>query len=75
MPENWAKGNKKHLIQLAIGEAIIMGMSKKDLLRHTQNLRKKIEELEAKARMDPLRKNIALHDELDKLKKKLLENG
>jgi len=52
-----------------------MGMSKKDLLRHTQNLRKKIEELEAKARMDPLRKNLALHDELDKLKKKLLEGA
>ena len=50
-----------------------MGMSKKDLSRKKANIKAKIEELEAKARMDPLKKNRALHDELDQLRKKLAE--
>jgi hypothetical protein len=50
-----------------------MGMSKKDLGRKVANIKKKIEELEEKARMDPLKKNHALHDELALLKKKLAE--
>ncbi len=50
-----------------------MGMSKKDLSRKVANIKKKIEELEEKARMDPLKKNHALHDELALLKKKLAE--
>ncbi len=50
-----------------------MGMSKKDLSRKKANLKAKIEELEAKARMDPLQKNKALHEELAQLKKKLAE--
>jgi len=50
-----------------------MGMSKKDLSRKKANIKTKIEELEAKARMDPLKKNKALHDELDQLRKKLAE--
>jgi len=50
-----------------------MGMSKKDLSRKKANIKARIEELEKKARMDPLRKNRALHDELEQLKRKLLE--
>ncbi len=51
-----------------------MGMSKKDLARHKSNLKRRIEELEAKARMDPLQKNKAVHEELAQLKKKLAES-
>lgn len=50
-----------------------MGMSKKDLSRKKANLKAKIDELEKKAKMDPLKKNRALHDELDSLRKKLAE--
>jgi hypothetical protein len=50
-----------------------MGMSKKDLSRKRNNIKTKIEELEEKARMDPLKKNHALHDELALLRKKLAE--
>jgi len=50
-----------------------MGMSKKDLSRKKSNIKARIEELEKKTRMDPLKKNKALHDELDQLKKKLAE--
>jgi hypothetical protein len=48
-----------------------MGMSKKDLSRKRANIKARIEELEKKAKMDPLRRNKALHDELDQLRKKL----
>ena len=48
-------------------------MSKKDLSRKKANLKARLEELEAKARMDPLKKNKALHDELEQVKKKLAE--
>jgi hypothetical protein len=50
-----------------------MGMSKKDLSRKKANMKSKIEELEKKAKMDPLKKNKALHDELDQLRKKLAQ--
>jgi len=50
-----------------------MGMSKKDLSRKKANIKAKIEELEQKAKMDPLKKNKAIHDELAQLKKKLAE--
>lgn len=50
-----------------------MGKSKKDLGRQLQMIKKRIEELEVKVRMDPLRKNPANHEELDKLKKKQQE--
>lgn len=52
-----------------------MGMSKKDLARKKANIKARIEELEKKARMDPLKRNKALHDELDQLKKKLAKAG
>ncbi|MBI5046461.1 hypothetical protein HZC07_01895 [Candidatus Micrarchaeota archaeon] len=50
-----------------------MGMSKKDLSRKKANIKARIEELEKKTRMDPLKKNRSLHDEVDDLKKKLAE--
>lgn len=50
-----------------------MGMSKKDLSRKKANIKARIDDLEKKAKMDPLRKNRALHDELDSLRKKLAE--
>jgi hypothetical protein len=50
-----------------------MGMSKKQLSQKKANIKAKLEELEKKARMDPLKKNKALHDEVDQLKKKLAE--
>ena len=48
-----------------------MGMSKKDLSRKKANLKAKLEELEKKAKMDPLKRNKALHQEIADLKKKL----
>jgi hypothetical protein len=50
-----------------------MGMSKKDLSRKKANIKARVEELEKKARMDPLKKNKSLHDELESLRKKLAE--
>ena len=51
-----------------------MGMSKKDLSRKKANIKAKLEELEKKARMDPLKKNKALHEEVEDLKRKLAES-
>ena len=50
-----------------------MGMSKKDLGRKRANIKARIEELEQKAKMDPLKKNKGLHDELEQYRKKLAE--
>ncbi len=51
-----------------------MGLSKKDLGRKKANIRARMAELEAKARLDPARKNKSVHDELDLLRKKLAED-
>jgi hypothetical protein len=48
-----------------------MGMSKKDLGKHRTKLKIRIEELEQKVRMDPLKKNPKNHEELAKLKKEM----
>lgn len=48
-----------------------MGMSKRDLCKQVQNIKKRIEELEGQVRLDPLKKNPAIHEELEKLRKKL----
>jgi len=48
-----------------------MGMSKKDLCKQVQNIKKRIIELEGQVRLDPLKKNPAIHEELEKLRKKL----
>jgi len=50
-----------------------MAKSKKDLGRAKQNFKRRIEELEPKVKMDPLRKNRAIHEELEDLKRKLAE--
>ncbi|MEM0372468.1 MAG: hypothetical protein QXO69_01340 [archaeon] len=48
-----------------------MGKTKKDLGKQLQGLKRKIEDLEEKARKDPLKKNPAIHEELALLKRKL----
>jgi len=48
-----------------------MGKTKKDLGRQKQNTKRKMDELEYKVKMDPLKKNRALHEEYEKLKKEL----
>ena len=50
-----------------------MGMSKKDLSRRKANIKARLDELEKKAKMDPLKRNVALHQEIDDLKKKMAE--
>jgi hypothetical protein len=50
-----------------------MGLTKRDLEKKKANMRSRITELEAKARMDPLKKNRTLHEELAELKKKVAE--
>ena len=48
-------------------------MSKKDLSRKKANIKTRLEELEQKAKMDPLKRNKALHEEVEQLRKKLEE--
>ena len=48
-----------------------MGMSKKDLSRKKQNLKSKLEQLEKKAKMDPMHRNKTLWAEINEIKKKL----
>jgi len=50
-----------------------MGLSKKDLSRKKANIKARIDELEKKARLDPLKRNRAVHDELEQLRMKLDE--
>jgi hypothetical protein len=50
-----------------------MGMSKKDLSRKKANIKSRLDELEKKARLDPLKRNRALHDEIAQLRKKMDE--
>lgn len=46
-------------------------MSKKDLARKRGNLKRRIEELGQRARMDPLKRHPEVHEELAKLKRAL----
>ena len=48
-----------------------MGLSKKDLSRRNANIKAKIEILEKKTKMDPLKRKPEIHEELAKLKKQL----
>ncbi len=48
-----------------------MGISKKDISRRKATLKARLDELEKKARLDPLKRNRALHDEIEQIKKKL----
>jgi hypothetical protein len=52
---------------------VFMAKSKKDLSRGKQNLKARLEELEPKVKMDPLKRNRALHEEYEQTKKKLAE--
>lgn len=51
-----------------------MGMSKKDLSRKKANFKARLEELEKKAKLDPLKKNKSLHAEIEEIKKKMEED-
>lgn len=51
-----------------------MGLSKKDIARKKSNLKSKLEELEKKAKMDPLKRDKALHEEIANLRKKLAKD-
>ena len=51
-----------------------MGLSKKDLARKKANLKARLEELEKKARMDPLKRDRRLHEEIEDLRKKIAKN-
>lgn len=48
-----------------------MGMSKSDMQHKASNLKRKLAELEEKAKDDPLMRNRKLHEEIAELKKKL----
>lgn len=48
-----------------------MAHSKKDLARKKSNLKAKLDELEKKAKMDPLKRDKNLHAEIEDLKKKI----
>ena len=50
-----------------------MAQSKSDLHRGDQKIARRIAELREKARLDPLKKNPRIHDELEKLLKKQKE--
>jgi len=51
-----------------------MGMSKHDLDRKKANMKRRIEELEGLCKMDPMKRKPALHEEMEKLKKQILEH-
>ncbi|HEV8289539.1 MAG TPA: hypothetical protein VGQ00_01135 [Candidatus Norongarragalinales archaeon] len=50
-----------------------MGISKADYTKRKNTLKAKLEELEKKARNDPLKKDRVLHEEIADVKKKLAE--
>jgi hypothetical protein len=50
-----------------------MGISKKDYTRRKANLKARLEELEKKARMDPMKRDVRLHEELEQVRRKLAE--
>ena len=51
-----------------------MALSKKDLGRRKANYKAKLDELEQKAKYDPLKRNTALWDEIALLKKRMAED-
>ena len=50
-----------------------MGLSKKDIARRKSNLKSKLEELEKRAKMDPMKRDVQLHEEIAYIKKRLAE--
>ena len=51
-----------------------MGMSKHDLERKKQNMKRRIEELEQICKLDPMKRKPQFHEELERLKKQLAES-
>ena len=51
-----------------------MGLSKKDISRRKSNLKTRLEELEREAKMDPMKRDIKLHDEIAQIKRKIAES-
>ena len=51
-----------------------MAMSKKDLSRQVHNIKARLEQLEPKAKADPLHRHPEIHEEIAKLKKALEGN-
>ena len=51
-----------------------MGMTKRQLTQKKANIKTKLEELHKKAKMDPLKRNKKLHEEIAELEKKLAES-
>lgn len=51
-----------------------MGLSKKDISRRKANLKARLEELEERARMDPMKRDTRLHEELELIRRKLSES-
>jgi len=50
-----------------------MGLSKKDMDRRKHTLKAKLEELQKKVDMDPLKRDRRLHEEYEEVRKKLAE--
>lgn len=50
-----------------------MGLSKKDIARRKANLKTRLEELEKKAKFDPMMRDVKLHEEIAQIRKKLAE--
>ncbi len=48
-----------------------MGLSKKDMARKKANLKAKLAELEKRAKMDPMRRDKKLYEEIADIQKKL----
>ena len=48
-----------------------MARGKKDMARQNAKLKTRLVELEEKCKRDPLKKNPKIHEELEKLRKKL----
>jgi hypothetical protein len=51
-----------------------MGLSKKDIGRRKANFKAKLEELEKRAKMDPMKRDLRLHEELEEIRRKLSES-
>ena len=52
-----------------------MGKSKRDLAGQKSNSKARIEELEEKVKLDPLKKTPGIHEELEKFKAQLKKEG
>jgi len=53
---------------------VTVGLSKKDIARRKSNLKTRLEELETRAKMDPMKREIKLHEEIAQIRRKLAES-